>query len=118
MVEHQLSRLMETQYVTSFSNIKLSALEHKYLEKIKGGKKRKEEEDPKRVMVEVNGLSLPIGKNFAMSWKLTPKAQSLRARERTVPWPPIFFFLANGSSILKTQAKPTQGKSPKKKLDG
>lgn len=34
----------ETQYVTSFSNIKLSALEHKYLEKIKGGKKKKTQE--------------------------------------------------------------------------
>lgn len=79
MVEHQLSRLMETQYVTSFSNIKLSALEHKYLEKIKGGKKKK----TKSIIVEVNGLSLPIGKNFAMPWKIDTK--SLRARGQSVP---------------------------------
>lgn len=51
--------------VTSVSNIELSTLEQEYQEEVGDGEKK-----TKSVMVQVNGLSLPVGKNFAMSWKM------------------------------------------------
>ncbi|KAL6186595.1 hypothetical protein ACLB2K_042715 [Fragaria x ananassa] len=58
--------------VTIVSNIELSTLEREYQEEVEDG-----ESKTKSVMVQVNGLSLPVGKNFAMSWKMRPR---LRAR--------------------------------------
>ncbi|KAM5567709.1 alpha-xylosidase 1 [Rosa sericea] len=54
--------------VTSVSNIELSTLEQEYQEEVEDG-----ENKTKSVMVQVNGLSLPVGKNFAMSWKMSAK---------------------------------------------
>ncbi|KAL6187940.1 hypothetical protein ACLB2K_039335 [Fragaria x ananassa] len=51
--------------VTSVSNIELSTLEQEYQEEVEDG-----ESKTKSVMVQVHGLSLPVGKNFAMSWKM------------------------------------------------
>lgn len=51
--------------VTSVSNIELSTSEQEYQEEVGDGEKK-----TKSVMVQVNGLSLPVGKNFAMSWKM------------------------------------------------
>ncbi|XP_004299087.1 PREDICTED: alpha-xylosidase 1 [Fragaria vesca subsp. vesca] len=51
--------------VTSVSKIELSTLEQEYQEEVEDG-----ESKTKSVMVQVNGLSLPVGKNFAMSWKM------------------------------------------------
>ncbi|KAK9903797.1 hypothetical protein M0R45_000907 [Rubus argutus] len=51
--------------VTSVSNIELSTSEQEYQEEVEDGEKK-----TKSVMVQVNGLSLPVGKNFAMSWKM------------------------------------------------
>ncbi|KAF3431855.1 hypothetical protein FNV43_RR26591 [Rhamnella rubrinervis] len=51
--------------VNAVSNIQLSATEQKHIEEV-------EDEGDKRisVMVEMQGLSLQVGKNFAMSWKM------------------------------------------------
>ncbi|CAB4265017.1 unnamed protein product [Prunus armeniaca] len=54
--------------VTSVSSIELSVSEQKYLVEAEDG------ETTKSVMVDVNGLSLPVGKNFALSWKMGIKA--------------------------------------------
>jgi alpha-D-xyloside xylohydrolase len=51
--------------VTAASNIELTSLEQKYLEDLQVGSEKKSS-----VMVEVNGLEIPVGKNFAMSWKM------------------------------------------------
>lgn len=51
--------------VTSVSNIELSTSEQEYQEEVEDGEMK-----TKSVMVQVNGLSLPVGKNFAMSWKM------------------------------------------------
>ncbi|KAK9276124.1 hypothetical protein L1049_005655 [Liquidambar formosana] len=51
--------------VADVSNIEFSATKQKYLERLEeGGDKRTS------MMVEVKGLNLPVGKNFAMSWKM------------------------------------------------
>ncbi|CAK9176248.1 unnamed protein product [Ilex paraguariensis] len=51
--------------VVDTSNVEFSATEHKYTEKLEeGGDKRK------NVMVDIKGLELPLGKKFAMSWKM------------------------------------------------
>lgn len=55
--------------VADTSKVEMSATEHVYLEELEEGGNRM-----KSVMVEVNGLDLPIGKNFAMSWKMGSKA--------------------------------------------
>ncbi|XVF03407.1 hypothetical protein REPUB_Repub04eG0258700 [Reevesia pubescens] len=47
--------------VAGASNIELSSVEQNHLE---------DGQDKKSLMVEVTGLNLPIGKNFAMSWKM------------------------------------------------
>ncbi|XP_022734472.1 alpha-xylosidase 1-like [Durio zibethinus] len=46
-------------------NIELSSLEQKHLQDLEDGQSKK-----KFLMVEVTGLDLPVGKNFAMSWKM------------------------------------------------
>ncbi|OVA03647.1 Glycoside hydrolase [Macleaya cordata] len=50
--------------MSDISSIEFSASEQRYLEKLEGGNKKKS------MMVEVKGLELPLGKNFAMSWKM------------------------------------------------
>ncbi|KAL8161322.1 hypothetical protein V2J09_012811 [Rumex salicifolius] len=47
------------------SKVETKALEHKFVESLDGNGDMK-----KSVSVSVSGLSLPIGKNFAMSWKM------------------------------------------------
>ncbi|XP_009356277.1 alpha-xylosidase 1 [Pyrus x bretschneideri] len=59
---------VDGKQATSVSNVELIASEQAYLNEIEDG------EQTKSVMVEVNGLSLPVGKNFAMSWKMGIKA--------------------------------------------
>ncbi|KAJ6726361.1 ALPHA-GLUCOSIDASE [Salix purpurea] len=51
--------------VTAASNVEMTSLEQKYLEDLQVGSEKK-----RIVMVEVNGLEIPVGKNFAMSWKM------------------------------------------------
>ncbi|KAJ6429779.1 hypothetical protein OIU84_021223 [Salix udensis] len=50
--------------VTAASNVEMTSLEQK-LEDLQVGSEKK-----RIVMVEVNGLEIPVGKNFAMSWKM------------------------------------------------
>nr|TKS15122.1 alpha-xylosidase family protein [Populus alba] len=51
--------------VTGASNIELSSLEQKYITNLEVGDEKK-----KSMMVEVDGLEIPVGKNFAVSWKM------------------------------------------------
>jgi alpha-D-xyloside xylohydrolase len=51
--------------VTGASNIELSSLEQKYITNLEVGDEKK-----KIMMVEVDGLEIPVGKNFAVSWKM------------------------------------------------
>ncbi|KAK6931489.1 Glycoside hydrolase family 31 [Dillenia turbinata] len=50
--------------VTDTSNIEFAASEHNFLNKLEDGHKKKS------MVVEVKGLELPVGENFAMSWKM------------------------------------------------
>ncbi|KAI3453023.1 hypothetical protein Pfo_009686 [Paulownia fortunei] len=55
--------------VPDTSKVEVSTREHEYPEKLEeGGDKMK------NVMVEIKGLELPVGKKFAMSWKMGIKA--------------------------------------------
>jgi alpha-D-xyloside xylohydrolase len=51
--------------VTGASNIELSSLKQKYITNLEVGDEKK-----KIMMVEVDGLEIPVGKNFAVSWKM------------------------------------------------
>ncbi|KAG6757771.1 hypothetical protein POTOM_038096 [Populus tomentosa] len=51
--------------VTGASNIELSSLEQKYITNLEVGDEKK-----KSMMVEVDGLEIPVGKNFSVSWKM------------------------------------------------
>ncbi|KAL9389502.1 hypothetical protein Peur_018107 [Populus x canadensis] len=51
--------------VTGASNIELSSLEQTYITNLEVGDAKK-----KIMMVEVDGLEIPVGKNFAVSWKM------------------------------------------------
>lgn len=51
--------------VTGASNIELSSLEQKYTTNLEVRDEKK-----KSMMVEVDGLEIPVGKNFAVSWKM------------------------------------------------
>nr|DAD35336.1 TPA_asm: hypothetical protein HUJ06_005976 [Nelumbo nucifera] len=56
---------VDGQPISSISNVEISASDLRYLEEVEdGGDKQK------TVMVEVKGLELPLGKNFAMSWQM------------------------------------------------
>ncbi|XP_059453307.1 alpha-xylosidase 1 [Corylus avellana] len=54
--------------VTGASNTQLNATEQQFLRKLEDG-----DDKMKAVMVEVSGLSLSVGKNFAISWKMGVK---------------------------------------------
>lgn len=57
--------LVDGAQVTDTSNVQFSTEEHKYIDKLEeGGDKRKS------MMVDIQGLELPVGKNFVMSWKM------------------------------------------------
>lgn len=63
-VAGKLSIDVEGNPLSDLSNVKISASEHMFLEKLEGGDKRRS------MMVDVKGLSLPVGKNFVMSWNM------------------------------------------------
>ncbi|KAK3005604.1 hypothetical protein RJ639_016816 [Escallonia herrerae] len=50
--------------VVDTSNVEISTTEHMFPEKLEGKNKKRS------AMVEVKGLELPVGKKFAMSWKM------------------------------------------------
>ncbi|XP_009799141.1 alpha-xylosidase 1 [Nicotiana tabacum] len=57
--------LVDGTEVTDTSNVQFTSEEHKYIDKLEeGGDKRKS------MMVDIQGLELPVGKNFVMSWKM------------------------------------------------
>ncbi|KAJ8445338.1 hypothetical protein Cgig2_010696 [Carnegiea gigantea] len=55
---------VDGQEVTGAPDIKTRVSEHKYIEE------SDTDGEMKSVMVEINGLTLPLGKNFTMSWKM------------------------------------------------
>ncbi|KAK6921750.1 Glycoside hydrolase family 31 [Dillenia turbinata] len=55
---------VDGQPVKETTNIEFSTSEHNYLHKLEG------EHRKKTMMVELKGLELPVGKDFAMSWKM------------------------------------------------
>lgn len=57
--------LVDGTQVTDTSNVQFTTEEHKYIDKLEeGGDKRKS------MMLDIQGLELPVGKNFVMSWKM------------------------------------------------
>ncbi|KAK9118461.1 hypothetical protein Scep_016554 [Stephania cephalantha] len=59
-----LSINVDGEPVSDVSKVEFNASEQKHLEKLEGGDRRKS------MLIEVGGLELPIGKNFAMTWKM------------------------------------------------
>ncbi|XP_043715278.1 alpha-xylosidase 1 [Telopea speciosissima] len=51
--------------MSSISNVEFNTTQHQFL-----GQQEDGVDEKKSVMVEVTGLELPLGKNFAMSWKM------------------------------------------------
>ncbi|GAA0168251.1 hypothetical protein LIER_43816 [Lithospermum erythrorhizon] len=60
--------------VSDTSRIRFSSTEHRYPQ---GLLEQERVDKKKNMMVEVSGLELPLGKFFAMSWKMGIKAWSL-----------------------------------------
>ncbi|KAF9674103.1 hypothetical protein SADUNF_Sadunf10G0092900 [Salix dunnii] len=56
---------VEGKPVTGASNIELSSLEQKYITNLEV-----DDEKKRSMVVEVDGLEIPVGKNFTMSWKM------------------------------------------------
>ncbi|KAF6137394.1 hypothetical protein GIB67_036431 [Kingdonia uniflora] len=60
----ELSIEVDGNPLSNFSDVEFNGSEQYYLEKLEGREKRKS------MVVEVKGMKLPVGKNFAMSWKM------------------------------------------------
>ncbi|KAL2559020.1 Alpha-xylosidase 1 [Forsythia ovata] len=70
MVKGDFEVEVDGKPIANTSKLEFSTAEHKYTQKLKDS----DQDKIKSVMTEVKGLELPVGKKFAISWKMGIKA--------------------------------------------